>query len=288
MSETAVAVMQGKQVAEFSVRDVKARAKAMHDLMKDVMQKDVHYGTIPGTQKPTLYKPGAEKICLLFQLVPSFKHQFEQDGEHLTVRSECTLTHMPSGTFVSQGWASCSSKESKYAFRRATRSCPKCGKEAIIKGKAEYGGGWVCFAKKGGCGEKWKDGDQEIESMAEGQEENPNLADTHNTILKMSDKRAYVAATLFATAASDIYTQDVEDFADEKHPAPLTAAASTGMITPAQHGRIAILVKEKGVSVDELKQVLQQQFSVATRKELTEENADKIVKWLENLEVLPA
>jgi hypothetical protein len=35
-------------------------------------------------------------------------------------------------------------------------SCPKCGKDAIIKGKEEYGGGYLCFKKKGGCGAKFK------------------------------------------------------------------------------------------------------------------------------------
>jgi len=37
-------------------------------------------------------------------------------------------------------------------------ACPECGEgKAVIKGKEEYGGGWVCFAKKGGCGFKWQD-----------------------------------------------------------------------------------------------------------------------------------
>jgi hypothetical protein len=37
-------------------------------------------------------------------------------------------------------------------------TCPECGKsKAVIKGKAEYGGGWLCFGKKGGCGAKWQD-----------------------------------------------------------------------------------------------------------------------------------
>jgi hypothetical protein len=36
--------------------------------------------------------------------------------------------------------------------------CPVCGKDAVIKGKAEYGGGWLCFGKKGGCGAKWPEG----------------------------------------------------------------------------------------------------------------------------------
>jgi hypothetical protein len=33
--------------------------------------------------------------------------------------------------------------------------CPTCGVNAIIKGKEEYGGGWLCFKKKGGCGDKF-------------------------------------------------------------------------------------------------------------------------------------
>lgn len=35
-------------------------------------------------------------------------------------------------------------------------ACPKCGEsKGVIVGKEEYGGGLVCFAKKGGCGHKW-------------------------------------------------------------------------------------------------------------------------------------
>jgi hypothetical protein len=40
---------------------------------------------------------------------------------------------------------------------------------------------------------------------------NPDLPDTHNTVLKMSNKRALVAAVLNVTAASEIFTQDVAD-----------------------------------------------------------------------------
>lgn len=39
---------------------------------------------------------------------------------------------------------------------QAEEVCPDCGKaSAVIRGKAEYGGGWLCFRKKGGCGAKW-------------------------------------------------------------------------------------------------------------------------------------
>ena len=33
--------------------------------------------------------------------------------------------------------------------------CPECGQPAIIKGKEEWGGGWVCWKKEGGCGAKF-------------------------------------------------------------------------------------------------------------------------------------
>lgn len=41
--------------------------------------------------------------------------------------------------------------------REPLPACPKCKtNKNVIIGKAEYGGGFVCFAKKGGCGEKWQ------------------------------------------------------------------------------------------------------------------------------------
>lgn len=33
--------------------------------------------------------------------------------------------------------------------------CPNCGKDAIIKGREEYGGGWLCYKAKGGCGARF-------------------------------------------------------------------------------------------------------------------------------------
>lgn len=41
--------------------------------------------------------------------------------------------------------------------------------------------------------------------------ENPDIADTYNTVLKMAKKRAFVDAVKSTTAASDIFTQDIED-----------------------------------------------------------------------------
>ena len=139
---------------------------------------------------------------------------------------KCIL--LRNGTVAGQGEGSCNSWETKYRYRKAERTCPECGAEAIIKGKAEYGGGWICFNKKGGCGAKFKDGDPAIESQHTGRVANPDVADIVNTIQKMAQKRALVAAVLNATNASDWFTQDVEDYIDgsftETTPAPAKPA----------------------------------------------------------------
>lgn len=194
---------------ELSVTELQAQVQKIQQVMKSVMHDGEHYGVIPGTPKPTLYKAGAEKLCLLFRLNPQFESTETHDGDHLTVKSKCTLYHIPTGMQLGSGEGSCSTKESKYAYRNASLSCPECGKDAIIKGREEYGGGWLCFKKKGGCGSKFPD--DHFKGVEVGKVAADNLPDQYNTVLKMANKRALVAAVLVTTAASDIFTQDVED-----------------------------------------------------------------------------
>jgi hypothetical protein len=196
-----------------SIVSMQKQVKAINELMKTVMQDGIHYGVIPGCgDKPTLLKPGAEKICLMFRLSPTFEIlEKELLQDHREYRFICTLKDL-SGNVIGQGVGSASTMESKHRYRAAERKCPNCGKATIIKGREEYGGGWLCFAKKGGCGEKFLTGDKSIEGQQIGRAENPDIADVFNTVLKMAKKRAHVDAVLTCTAASDCFTQDVEDF----------------------------------------------------------------------------
>jgi hypothetical protein len=210
---TALALPQNAIVVrhELDVSEVIAQVKKIQLVMEQVMKEGEHYGVIPGTNKPTLLKPGAEKLLLTFRFDPQYESTETYEGKHLTVKSKCVLYHITTGMRMGSGEGSCSTKESKYAYRKGARVCPECGKETIIKGKTEYGGGWLCFGKKGGCGAKWKDGDAVIEGQSTDRVPNEDLADQYNTVLKMSNKRALVAAVLNVTAASDIFTQDLED-----------------------------------------------------------------------------
>lgn len=230
-----------------SIKQALARYALMHEYATKVLIQGHHYGVVPGTNKPTLLKPGAETLCSLFGLAPTFEAidsildvtGRDHDGEpFIYIQYRCTVWSGPNR--IAEGIGSCNSFEKKYRYRNADWKCPICGKETIIKSKAEYGGGWLCFAKKGGCGAKFKAGDQSIEGQITSQIKNPDVADLINTLDKMAQKRALVAATLIATNASDYFTQDMEDFADYSNvvdavvqPAPAPAANGNGNGKPS-------------------------------------------------------
>ncbi len=172
------------------------------------------YGVIPGTQKPTLLKPGAEKIAKLLGLADHYEimdRVEDWDKGFFRYLIKCKLVSVAHGVVISEGLGECNSMEAKYRWREAKRLCPICGAEAIIKGKEEYGGGWLCFKKTGGCGAKWNDGAPEIENQEAGKVANEDIYSQVNTILKMSKKRALVDAALSAGRLSQVFTQDLED-----------------------------------------------------------------------------
>lgn len=204
-------------MAEALKEDTEQRA-LLQEYVQRHMRKDVDFGIIPGTAKPTLLKPGAEKLTDLFRCTPTFDlieklEDWEAGLFHYTFRVR--ITSRDAGTVLAEGFGSANSREGRYRWRNANRKCPQCGKETIIKGKEEYGGGWVCFAKKGGCGAKWGDGAPEIEGQEAGKVENDDIYTLVNTILKMAKKRALVDGAIALARCSDIFTQDVEDFAEE-------------------------------------------------------------------------
>lgn len=178
----------------FTVSDIRKRTHAIQEVMKGVMKEGTHFGTIPGTPKPSLWKAGAEVLCMTFRLAPMLESHVtkddpeaewsytgtRRDGNIVTgtsigffeVEAVCTV-HGMTGEILSRCSARCNNRESKY------RSL--------------------------------------------------SLFDIRNTIQKMAEKRAFVSAVLMATGASDIFTQDIEDFPEliEGHATPATTTAAS-------------------------------------------------------------
>lgn len=179
------------QEQRLSATQIRAHVDLVKEVMAGLMKKDIHYGTIPGTQKPTLFKPGAELLAATFRIAVSYVIEDLSGREFARYRVTATGTHQITGITLGAGIGECSSLEEKFKWRKAydqefnatqeDRRRLKYGKYIVKQVLAEH-------------------------------------ADLANTVLKMACKRAQVAMTLSVTAASDIFAQDIEDLPEELRP----------------------------------------------------------------------
>lgn len=200
--------------------------------VQEIMVRDTDYGIIPGTPRPTLLKPGAERLCSFFGLTPDFEvvkevEDWASEEPLFYYRYKCRL--LRDGRVIGDGEGSCNSREGKYRWRTADRVCPHCQKPAIRKSKKEPG--WYCWSKIGGCGATWSDDNEPaIVNQNAGRIPNPDIFDQVNTIQKMAQKRAFISATLIAVNASEFFTQDVEEMQPLAPQAPPAPAVDTELV----------------------------------------------------------
>lgn len=172
------------------VAEVLSHLTVIQKVMKEVMKPDVHYGKIPGTPKPTLLKPGAELLCMVFHIAPSYRVEDLSTADSTRYRVTCHGSHQGTGVVLGEGMGEAASTEEKYKWRKAI--CDEEWNEAMPDRRRE----------KFGRGQNGVYRQKQIRTEA---------ADAANTVLKMANKRAQVAMVLNVLAASDMFSQDLED-----------------------------------------------------------------------------
>jgi hypothetical protein len=271
-----------------SIETAKERLRELRQFVRDVMVEGEDYGTIPGTEKPALYKPGAEKLCEIYGLaaVPTVTERVEEWANgffHYEVR--CDLMSKRTGRIVGSGLGSCNSWEPKYRWRDAQRECPKCGAQTIIKGREEFGGGWLCYRAKGGCGAKFADDDGTITGQTIGRVENADPAGLVNTFLKMAKKRALVDAVLSVTRSSALFTQDEDQIAGEPRTpatrAPARRQSGPRKLSDAQRALVERKAAAVGIGMDVLTDYIGREYSAASLDSLPFEHVNGVLRWLE-------
>jgi hypothetical protein len=196
-----VAKMPAAEGKPLTALDIQSQVNTIQHVMKQVMKEGVHFGIIPGTKAPSLYKPGAEKIMATFRLSAEPEVTDLSTPDQIRYLVKVRLTS-PSGVNVGAGIGECSSNEEKYKWRSSV--CQEEFDDAEPARKRE----------------KWCKGKYDQRTRSPGkaykvQQIRTEPADLANTILKMAKKRALIDAVLTATAASDCFTQDVEDLPPE-------------------------------------------------------------------------
>lgn len=151
--------------------EVRQQVNQIQYLMQQVLKSGEHYGVVPGTKG----KP------TLFQSgAEKIAYMF-----HLVPSYEIHKTDLGGGHREYEVTCTLTSRDSAEVMGYGMGAC------TTLESKYRYRNKWVNSQKV--------------------REENPDIADTWNTVLKMAKKRAFVDAVKSTTAASDIFTQDVED-----------------------------------------------------------------------------
>ncbi len=267
---------------EITPEQNKTLIQQVQKFVKEQMIKDVDFGVIPGVEKPSLLKPGAEKLCNIFGFgveISEVDKVEDWDKGMFSYTYKAIVRNKRTGLVEAECIGSCNSKESKYAFR------------------------WVPAFKA----------TQEMISMSNKQEEriaksgkpfvwyripNEDIFTQVNTLQKMAQKRAMVGAVLIATRASGFLTQDVEDMGMDtstEEPAivydpvpvekpkvaqtlkPTSFSNLKGNISPAQINFIKKLCEQKDVKLGDL----QERFSFSQIEELSKADASKVIDYLQ-------
>lgn len=169
---------------------LRMQVNLIQEVMAAVMKDGTHYGTIPGTPKPSLWKPGAEVLGATFHIASSYRTEDLSGDSFIRYRVVCIGTHQGTGTVMGEGLGECSSLEEKYKWRKATGQ-KEFDNTPEDRRRVKYGKDYTVNQVRTEC------------------------VDQANTILKMAAKRAQVAMILNVVAASDIFTQDIEDIPEE-------------------------------------------------------------------------
>lgn len=175
-----------------SVAEIRQNASIIRQVMKDGMERGKDYGTIPGCgAKPTLLKPGSEKILSTFRVAVNPVVADLSTADCARYRVTAQASSMVTGAFLGAGVGEASTDEEKYRWRAAV-SDAEFDATPEDRRRVKY----------------YKNGN-------EAKQVRTNPADLANTVLKMAKKRAQIDMTLTVTAASDIFSQDIEDLDKE-------------------------------------------------------------------------
>jgi hypothetical protein len=106
-------------VPEFAVTisEAKARINMLQDFVKEMMIPNVDYGLIPGCNKPSLYKSGAEKLCDVYGFSKRIEiiNRIENFDKGIFVYEiKATLVNKRTNAIEAEGIGSCNNKEKKY------------------------------------------------------------------------------------------------------------------------------------------------------------------------------
>lgn len=309
---TGGSLMQTEMSPE-GLRQEIARQSEMRGIMTEYvrgqMKEDHHWYRFNDAGKPALTKDGGYLICGLFKATPGETKMeiIREEGGHFTVVSRAVLYNI-NGVQIASGNGSCTTREVKYAYRWVKESELPIG---FNKSDAVTREGW---AFKNQLPEDYDFRNAKTREVGSTKKytqyatidyrvPNKDLADLENTVIKMSNKRAFIAAVQQLPLVSELFATDPEGGKDDEKTAgkskpaasaPRRQASSnneppTSSSTPSHTGtnvdsavNLAKKLLEHGVD----EEALAMQFlpeGVAKFSDLTDEQAAAVLEPMSTL-----
>jgi hypothetical protein len=274
MSESNALVPRDSEFALLAGDELKqglTSIRQFHNTVKTLLVPNLDYGVIPGTgNKPTLLKPGAEKLAKMHKLCDSY-HELDKiedwDKPLFHYKIKCSLTHIPTGKLISEGLGECNSMEFKYRYRWVYENELPAGS---VKDEIAF----KVFTSKGGTQyKKYRVGNDDVYSQV-------------NTILKIAKKRALVDAVLSAVRLSAVFTQDIEDMAHydvEQVPDVKPDVHTEDSVITNLNEEIGNLAKEVGLDGQGLSNVIYGTLKKRDTEGATVEELTKLIAQLKRL-----
>ena len=105
-----------KESRDAVVSDMANMISMVEDAKARILQPSIHYGFIPGTQRPSLWQPGAEILCQMFQWQTRMEctSDFQNwDNGIFAWTYKCVLSNRH-GDLITEREATCSTQEPNY------------------------------------------------------------------------------------------------------------------------------------------------------------------------------
>jgi len=239
--------------------------KLFQAVVQKLLESDLDFGIIPGTgKKPTLLKPGAEKIAKLLNCHDDYEEidsveRWDDKDPFFQYKFKCTFRDIATGLKISSGVGSCNSKEARYRYRWVPvwdlTETQKAMKEQVPK-------------KQRGAKKYWFY-----------RFENDDIFSQVNTIMKQASKRSLIAAALSAGRLSNIFSQDLED-------TPVAKEPEEQVSEPITKEQIHTIAKLENMLVDKynlMPEIMQSAFrnEYGASKEVKDISHLEAVEWID-------
>ncbi len=102
---------------------IKTRHLAVQKLVEEVFIREVHFGPpFFGADEDDFLKPGIELAASLFSLALQYVIQPQEMPDGVRYLVTCNVLHQATGTFMGSGIGGCSTAETRYQWRKATKA----------------------------------------------------------------------------------------------------------------------------------------------------------------------